>query len=139
SVILALNSPLLGGTVRRLPLLLTLLASPLAAQTPDYTRAEHLLPWYASPLVYGDSVRPNWMLDNTRFWYRNKGANGGEYFVVDPVRATKTPLFDNARLATAMTAARDTAYDSKKLPLGGLRLTSNEMAIEFVANKKRFV
>jgi dipeptidyl aminopeptidase/acylaminoacyl peptidase len=117
---------------------LTLDAIALAAQV-DYTRAERFLPWNASPLVAGDSVRPNWMVDKTRFWYRNKTGSGAEWVVVDPVRNTRTLLFDNGRLAAAMSVARDTSYDPTKLPFQAFRFTDNERAIEFNANRKRFV
>ena len=111
----------------------------LAAQQVDYTRAERFLPWHASPIVAGDSVRPNWMLDKTRFWYRNKTGGGAEYVVVDPVRNTRTLLFDNGRLAAAMSVARDTSYEPARLPFTTFRLTDSERAIEFTANRKRFV
>lgn len=117
---------------------LTLDAVSLAAQV-DYTRAERFLPWNASPLVAGDSVRPNWMVDKTRFWYRNKTGSGAEWVLVDPVRNTRGLLFDNGRLAAAMSVARDTAYDPGRLPFTAFRFTDNERAIEFNANRKRFV
>lgn len=110
----------------------------VAAQV-DYTRADRLLPWNASPLVAGDSVRPNWMADKTRFWYRNKTGSGAEWVVVDPVRNTRGLLFDNGRLAAAMSVARDTSYDPNKLPFTTFRFTDNERAIEFNAARKRFV
>ena len=101
----------------------------LASQQVDYTRAERFLPWHASPIVAGDSVRPNWMADKTRFWYRNKTGGGAEYVVVDPVRNVRQLLFDNARLAAAMSVARDTAYDPAKLPFAAIRFTDNERAM----------
>jgi dipeptidyl aminopeptidase/acylaminoacyl peptidase len=111
----------------------------LAAQRVDYTRAERFLPWNASPIVAGDSVRPNWMVDKTRFWYRNKTGSGAEYVLVDPVRNTRSLLFDNGRLAAAMSVARDTAYEPGRLPFTSFRFTDHERAIEFSANRKRFV
>jgi dipeptidyl aminopeptidase/acylaminoacyl peptidase len=123
--------------VSALAVALALDAAALAAQV-DYNRAERLLPWHSSSLIAGDSVRPQWMNDKTRFWYRNKTGNGAEYVLIDPVRNTRQPLFDNARLAAAMSVARDTAYDPNRLPFTAIRLTDNERAIEFTANRKRF-
>ncbi|MGE0443201.1 MAG: S9 family peptidase, partial [Gemmatimonadales bacterium] len=88
----------------------------LAAGQVDYRRAERFLAWNTSLLITGDSVRPEWFKDGNRFWYRNKTPRGAEYVVIDPVRNGRSLLFDNARLAAAMSAARDTAYDPARLP-----------------------
>lgn len=116
-------------------------ASPAAAQTVSYTRAEQMLDWNTSSLVSGDSVRPQWLQDGNRFWYRNKTASGHEYVLVDPVRNTKGLVFDNARLAAAMSIAKDTSYDPSRLPFRSFEFANdgtNERAIEFDASKKRF-
>jgi dipeptidyl aminopeptidase/acylaminoacyl peptidase len=116
-------------------------ASQATAQV-DYSRAERLLPWNTARLVSGDSVRPQWLLDGNRFWYRNKTPSGADYVVIDPVRNIRGLLFDNARLAAAMSVARDTAYDPNRLPFATFKFTDdgrNEREIEFTANKRRFV
>jgi len=121
--------------------LITLPAAEAAAQSPrvDYRRAEQFLSWNTENLIAGDRVEPQWLSDGNRFWYRNKLLNGAaEFVLVDPVRNTRTLLFDNARLAAAMSLAADTAYDPAKLPFRTFELAEREWAIEFVANKKRF-
>ncbi len=114
---------------------------PALAGQVSYARAERYLPWHANKLVTGDSVDANWFEDGNRFWYRNKGAQAAEWWLVDPVRNTKTPLWDNARLAAAMSRARDTSYDPAKLPIRGFKFGDegrDEGRIEFNATKKRF-
>ena len=116
-------------------------AVPLAAQV-SYSRAEQLLTWNTTLLVSGDEVQPQWLPDGNRFWYRNKTANGAEFVIIDPVRNTRAPVFDNARLASAMSIARDTSYEPTKLPFRTFKFTNdnkNEREIEFTANRKRFV
>ena len=106
-----------------------------------YTRAERLLSWNTSPLISGDSVRPQWLLDGNRFWYRNKTAAGAEFVLVDPVRNTRADLFDNTRLAAAMSTANDTSYDPTRLPFRAFKFTDdgkNEHEIEFSTDKRRF-
>ncbi|MEZ4455164.1 MAG: DPP IV N-terminal domain-containing protein [Gemmatimonadales bacterium] len=100
------------------------------------------LAWNTSLLITGDSVRPEWFKDGNRFWYRNKTPRGAEYVVIDPVRNGRSLLFDNARLAAAMSAARDTAYDPARLPFARFEFGNDgvdERTIEFTANRKRFV
>ena len=42
-----------------------------------------------------------------RFWYRDNGPEGITFTVVDPVKRTKTPAFDQAKLAAGLTRATD--------------------------------
>jgi dipeptidyl aminopeptidase/acylaminoacyl peptidase len=115
-------------------------ASQAAAQgtLADYQRADRLLSWNANDLVSGDQVNPEWLHDGNRFWYRNKIGNGFEFVLVDPIRATRAPLFDHAKLAAAISLANDTSYIPNKLPFQTLDLVDGERAIEFNAGRKRF-
>src|SRR5271170_7841941 len=72
--------------------------------TEDYARAEKFMAYNVNPLVYHGVARPTWM-DDGRFWYRDSGPDGATFMVVDPVKGTKTPAFDQVKLATALTAA----------------------------------
>lgn len=121
---------------------LSLVAAVLPAQQVSYSRAEQLLDWNTRTLVAGDEVRPAWLKDGNRFWYRNKTTTGSEFVVVDPVAASRAPLFDHVRLARAMTLAGDTAFEAHKLPFQTFEFTNdgdNESEIEFTTNRKRFV
>lgn len=82
----------------------------------DYARAEAIMGWNASRLVAGMDIEPNWLSDGSRFWYRVTRAEGHEFMLVDPTRDEQRALFDNARLAAAMSVASDTTYDPVKLP-----------------------
>jgi dipeptidyl-peptidase 4 len=107
----------------------------------SYTAAERLLSWNTTTLVSGDEVRPQWLTDGNRFWYRNKTATGAEFVIIDPARNTRALLFDHVRLAAAMSAANDTSYDAQKLPFRTFRFgndNTNEREIEFTASRKRF-
>jgi dipeptidyl-peptidase-4 len=117
-----------------------LLAPALSAQV-TYTRAERLLTWNTSSLITGDEVAANWLLDGNRFWYRNKTATGADFVLVDPAANTRTMLFDNTKLAAALSMANDTSYDPTKLPFRSFRFADdgkNEKEIEFSAGRKRF-
>ncbi|HEX8208677.1 MAG TPA: DPP IV N-terminal domain-containing protein [Longimicrobium sp.] len=91
-------------------LALLLLAVPAAAQQPrqltaeDYARAERRLAAHTTPLVTGTAGPPTWTADG-RFWYRSNTPEGARYFMVDPARGTREPLFDPARLTPALGTA----------------------------------
>src|SRR5260370_40836426 len=44
-------------------------------------------------------------MEDGRFWYRDNGPDGVTFMVVDPVKRTKTPAFDQVKLAAALTAS----------------------------------
>ncbi len=56
----------------------------------DYARAEKYMAYNTTPLVLRSGVRPTWLPDG-RFWYRITTETGSEAFVVDPLKAVKTP------------------------------------------------
>jgi dipeptidyl-peptidase-4 len=72
--------------------------------TEDYARAEKFMGYNVNSQVYHGVARPTWMEDG-RFWYRDNGADGVTFMVVDPVKRTKTPAFDQVKLAAALTAS----------------------------------
>src|ERR1700746_729646 len=69
--------------------------------TEDYARAEKFMAYNVNSLVYHGVSRPTWMEDG-RFWYRDNGPDGVTFIVVDPVKGTKTPAFDQTKLAAAL-------------------------------------
>jgi dipeptidyl-peptidase-4 len=72
--------------------------------TDDYARAEKFMGYNVNSLVYHGVARPTWMGDG-RFWYRDSGPDGVTFMLVDPVKGTKTPAFDQEKLAAALTAS----------------------------------
>ena len=114
-------------------------ASPPARDV-RYDRAEQLLSWNATRLVTGDEVQAQWMKDGARFWYRNKVRQGAEFVLIDPVRGARDLLFDNAKLAAAISTAADTSIDPTKLPFRTFKFAKDgddERNIEFRFGKRR--
>lgn len=86
-----------------------LTASLASAATPtltaaDYARAEKVLDSRLAGAVRNGRVAAHWIGDGTRFWYRRDSAEGAEYVLIDTARAARKPLFDRARLLTALAA-----------------------------------
>lgn len=63
------------------------------------------------------SVTPNWS-GGSAFWYRNILSDSlTEYFLVDPVNNIKKPLFDAAKMATALLEAGHKNVVANRLPI----------------------
>ena len=90
----------------------------------DYGRAERTLAQYTSQLVYGASVRPTW-LPNDRFWYRTTIAGGSQFILVDPTKGTRTAAFDQAKFASALSAAAGATYSANALPFNQFEYLPN--------------
>ncbi len=115
-------------------------AAPPTPPAVRYDRAEQLLSWNSTRLVTGDEVQAQWFKDGSRFWYRNKVRQGAEFILVDPVRGAREALFDNARLAAAISTAADTSIDPTKLPFRTFKFAKDgddERNIEFRFGKRR--
>ena len=110
-----------------------LLFPSLVLAQPDYARAERMLTWNTAPLVVNEIVSLTWMADSTRFWYRVTRPNGSEFVLVDPVANVQRPLFDQARLASALTRmeAGRKSFEARKLPFQTFTFVNGERAIRF--------
>ncbi len=125
-------------------LIATLTFAPPARAQADYNRADQIriaptrlygVPPWVEGLGLG---HPDWLDDSTRFRYRVHTPRGAEFIVVDPAKGSRQPLFDNARLAAAMSVAGDTTFEPSKLPIRTLKLLKNETAIAFRVGTKRY-
>src|SRR5260370_523589 len=50
-------------------------------------------------LVFDTAVTPRWMQTGDRFWYTYQTRDGRRFYMVDPLKKAKAPLFDHARVA----------------------------------------
>ncbi|MEM7416123.1 MAG: DPP IV N-terminal domain-containing protein [Gemmatimonadota bacterium] len=107
--------------------------SAVAAQAPqltadDYARAERFLNQHTNALVFGATVRPQWLEDG-RFWYRNTIPDGHEFVLVDPDRREKGRAFDHDRIATALSAAASASYGPLELPITTLAFDGHDALV----------
>jgi dipeptidyl-peptidase-4 len=90
----------------------------------DYARAERTLAPWTSLLVFGTPVRPTWM-ENDRFWYLTTTPAGSEFILVDPARGTRGVAFDQAKLASGLSAAAGAIYNGNALPFNAFQYLPN--------------
>lgn len=103
----------------------------------DYAHAEQFMTYNTTPLMYGAGVRPNW-LPGGKFWYRVTREHGPEFILVDPEKGTRTPAFDHAKLAVALSAATETKYEGGKLPFQEITLADDNSSVSFSAAGKNW-
>ena len=98
----------------------------------DYARAEKMMGYNTTPLVVRSGVRPNWLPDD-RFWYRVTTAEGAEFVLVDPVKLTRVPAFDHAKLAAALSAATGNTYTEGNLPFQEIEFSADGQSVSVQA------
>ncbi|GAA4090762.1 DPP IV N-terminal domain-containing protein [Nocardioides kongjuensis] len=113
-----------------------MLADALPAAT--YRRAEALLPHRRHRLALRTQVRPHWIADGDRFWYRVETERGGEFVLVDPDAGTRARAFDHERVAAALTAATGEPVAPYDLPFRSIAFTGED-GIAFRAFGGRWV
>jgi dipeptidyl-peptidase 4 len=120
-----------------------LAAVPAAAQQPraltaaDYARAEQMMGYNTTPLVFGAAVRPVWLAGD-RFWFRNTIPEGTEFVLVDPARRSRERAFDHVRLAAALSRAADTTLDAFRLPFQTFIFSADGRSIVFDALRRHW-
>jgi dipeptidyl aminopeptidase/acylaminoacyl peptidase len=98
---------------------------------PNYDLAAAWTSQKVSKLVFDTSVTPRWLDASDRFWYSYNTRAGRRFMLVDPVKKTKGPLFDHAKMAAALTTITRIPYDAQHLPFTQVRFIRNDAAFEF--------
>ncbi len=104
----------------------------------DYQRAERFLPGNLRQLYTSGEITPHWLGHTSRFWYRHVRPASIDYVLVDPARNTAGPLFDNRRLAGALSHAANRNFDPNDLRLPGLEVEGGGKILHFSEQDTRF-
>src|SRR5271155_5081073 len=92
-------------------------AEPVKVYKANYELATHWSAAKVGKLIFDVSVAPHWLDTGDRFWYSYETSRGRHFFLVDPVKKTKAPVFDNAKMAAMLTAITRIPYDAQHLPI----------------------
>jgi dipeptidyl-peptidase 4 len=106
-------------------------ASPAPNPTPNYALEARFLPESVNRLVFDLSVTPHWFTQSDKFWYSYRTTDGTNYYIVDPVKKSKSPLWDNAKIAAALSTLTNFPYDAQHLPVKRLKLVDNDTHMRF--------
>jgi dipeptidyl-peptidase 4 len=67
--------------------------------------------------AYDSAVTPNWIGKTDSFWYSFRTSAGTTFFRVDPKTNTRTPLFDQAKLAAGLSEMVQKPLEPMMLPI----------------------
>ena len=110
------------------------LAQQKALTAADYARAEKFIGYNTNPLVE-HNIQPAWLPDG-RLWYSDSTAEGNEFVVFDPVKQTREPAFDQARVAAALSKAAGKSYEKGHLPFTRFEYSADGKSILFPIGKR---
>jgi dipeptidyl aminopeptidase/acylaminoacyl peptidase len=94
----------------------------------DYAQAEKFMSYNVNPLVLHAVRDPQWLPDS-RVWYRDTGPKGITYILIDPIKNTKHPAFDQAKLASALQPFSKQPLDAYHLRIAGFALADNDQTV----------
>jgi dipeptidyl aminopeptidase/acylaminoacyl peptidase len=106
------------------------------AQLAPLTKANYQLAARFSPkkqekLLFSTIVDAHWLKKGNRFWYSYETTEGKKWYIVDPVKAEKRLMFDNAKLAAELTKIIKDASDAQHLLIDSIRFVKDERTIQF--------
>ncbi|HEY3380501.1 MAG TPA: DPP IV N-terminal domain-containing protein [Vicinamibacterales bacterium] len=99
--------------------------------TPNYDLAAQWTTPKIGKLVFDTSVTPRWLETGDRFWYSYQTRDGRKFFLVDPLKRARAPLFDHTKMAAALTAITLMPYDAQHLPFSTVKFVKKDAAFQF--------
>ncbi len=98
---------------------------------PNYLLASKFSPAKLDKMVFSTNVDPHWLKKTTRFWYSYQTTEGKNWYIVDPIKAEKKPLFDNDKMAALLTGIIKDPFDGQHLEIDSLQFLEDENNIRF--------
>jgi hypothetical protein len=100
-------------------------------QKANYDLASRFSPKRLEKMIFSTSVDPHWTKSGNKFWYMYETTAGKKWMVIDPVKMTKTPMFDNDKLAANLTRIVKDPFDGKHLAIENLKFVRDDNWIRF--------
>jgi dipeptidyl aminopeptidase/acylaminoacyl peptidase len=100
-------------------------------QKANYDLAARFSPKKLEKMIFSTAVDPHWMKSGSKFWYMYETTSGKQWYVVDPVKMTRVPMFNTDKLAAGITRIVKDPFDGKHLALENLKVTKDEHVISF--------
>jgi dipeptidyl aminopeptidase/acylaminoacyl peptidase len=98
---------------------------------PNWELAARWTPAKVGKLVFDAGITPHWFELSDRFWYTFETTDGVRYWLMDPVKKSKTPLFDNAKVAMQLSLLTGLPYDTQHLAIRNVKLAKKDTVLTF--------
>jgi dipeptidyl aminopeptidase/acylaminoacyl peptidase len=106
-----------------------------AQQTPavkaNYQLAARFSSKKLEKMIFSTTVDPHWLKKSDRFWYIYETTEGKKWYIVDPAKAERQLIFDNDKMAAAISRIVKDPFDAKHLGLDSLKFIRDENWIQF--------
>ena len=102
----------------------------------EYNRAYALREKYNAKHVLYAGVVPHWVDQTSAFWYVRQTEKGKEYVKVDAASKKRTALFDQQKMASALTEKAGREINAYNLPLQNCRLNISLDTLRFQLDGK---
>lgn len=102
----------------------------------NYELASRFSPTKLKKMVFSTSVDAHWLKNSNRFWYSFETSEGTTYYIVDPVKRSKSVLFDNVKMAADISRLTLDPFDAQNIPIKDLKFLDNEDVIRFSIQSK---
>jgi dipeptidyl-peptidase-4 len=110
-------------------------ATPYAESTPgpkpNYELASDWTAQKVGRLLFDTTVTPRWLETGDRFWYSYQTREGRKFYLVDPLKKARAPLFDHAKMAATLTSITREPYDAQHLPFATVKFVKKDAAFQF--------
>lgn len=87
---------------------------------------------------YYGNITPLWIGGNHCFWYAVKTAEGTDFILVDAVKKTKKPAFDQVAMAKAMSAETGRKIEPLKQPFREISFSDDRRKIMFTVEGMKY-
>ncbi|MBT3748685.1 MAG: prolyl oligopeptidase family serine peptidase [Bacteroidetes bacterium] len=107
-------------------------------QKADFQAAARYSSSNISRTVGSTSVRANWLKDSDKFWYSYKTGDGKLFWLVDPAKKTKEPLFDVYYMTSEINQKINKILNHLDLSLSNLKFKDDNSAFNFEVDSIKF-
>lgn len=104
----------------------------------DFRAAERYGSENLTKMMGSTSVQPTWLKKSDLFWYSFKTGDGNLWWLVDPAKKAKSPLFDVYYLASKINQLIQKPVNHLDLPIKNLKFKDDNKSFNFEVDSFKF-